>query len=55
MEIKDQRKLIASYFYQLTDNDELVTELTHLASIKIFKSKGEFENSAKRCAWVKKW
>jgi RNA polymerase sigma factor (sigma-70 family) len=54
MEIKDQKKLIASYFYQLTDNAELVTELTHLASIKIFKSKGEFENNARKLAWIKK-
>jgi RNA polymerase sigma-70 factor (ECF subfamily) len=54
MGITDERKLIASYFYQLTDNDELVTELTQLASIKIFKSNSNFENDARKCAWIKK-
>ena len=54
MEIKDEKKLIASYFYRLTDNVELVNELTHLATIKIFKSNGEFENNARKSAWIKK-
>lgn len=54
MEIIDERKLIASYFYQLTDNIELVNELTQLATIKIFKSNGEFENDARKASWIKK-